>query len=193
MITLEQVEQLRAKVNVSYDEAKEALEASNGDLLDAVIYLEKNGKVTPPTSGGYYSSFHHDGESSDRGNGQSSPLNEKKTCTKNNGESFHDFMRRVWQFCCMVINKGNTNSFDIYRGGEYKTGLPITILVVLIVFAFWITVPLIIVGLFFGFRYQFNGPDFKKNTVNHVMDTAAKAAEDIKQSFTKPDSKSQNP
>lgn len=56
MTTLEQVEKLRAMANVSYDEAKAALDATNGDLLEAIILLEKQGKVATPSGGGYYSS-----------------------------------------------------------------------------------------------------------------------------------------
>jgi hypothetical protein len=45
MITLEQVDQVRERSNVSYQKAKEALEACNGDVLEAIVYLEteKNG------------------------------------------------------------------------------------------------------------------------------------------------------
>ena len=39
-VTLEQVEQLRAHAAVSYEEARRALEACDGDLLDALILLE---------------------------------------------------------------------------------------------------------------------------------------------------------
>lgn len=41
----EKVEMLKAKANVSYEEAREALNQSNGDVLEAMIYLEKEGKV----------------------------------------------------------------------------------------------------------------------------------------------------
>ena len=40
-VTLEQVEQLRAHAAVSYEEARRALEACDGDLLDALILLER--------------------------------------------------------------------------------------------------------------------------------------------------------
>jgi len=56
MTTLEQVEKLCAMANITYEEAKTALDAANGDLLEAIIYLEKQGKVTAPTGGGYYNS-----------------------------------------------------------------------------------------------------------------------------------------
>ena len=48
MDNLEKVEKIREKTGVSYEEAKAALEATNYDVLDAIIYLEKNGKVKAP-------------------------------------------------------------------------------------------------------------------------------------------------
>ena len=45
MDNFEKVEKLREKAGVSYEEAKTALEQCNYDLLDAMIYLEKQGKV----------------------------------------------------------------------------------------------------------------------------------------------------
>ena len=41
----EMVEKLRAKANVSYEEAKAALEKSDWDMLDALVLLESEGKV----------------------------------------------------------------------------------------------------------------------------------------------------
>ena len=39
-ITLENVDLVRERANVSYAEAKEALEACDGDVLEAIIYIE---------------------------------------------------------------------------------------------------------------------------------------------------------
>ena len=39
-ITLESIDGLRGRANVGYSEAKEALVACEGDMLDAIIYLE---------------------------------------------------------------------------------------------------------------------------------------------------------
>ncbi len=56
MVTLEQVEQLRQRANISYDEAKAALEETNGgDLLQAIINLEKQNCIKPPKGGGFFS------------------------------------------------------------------------------------------------------------------------------------------
>lgn len=44
MINLEQVDQVIERTGVSYKEAKEALEYSDGDVVDAIIYIEENTK-----------------------------------------------------------------------------------------------------------------------------------------------------
>ena len=47
MDEFEKVEKLRQRANVSYEEAKKALDEANGDVLDAMLALEAQGKVSP--------------------------------------------------------------------------------------------------------------------------------------------------
>lgn len=47
-VTLEQIDLLRERAKVSYQDAKEALEFCNGNMVDALIYLEKQNKVKIP-------------------------------------------------------------------------------------------------------------------------------------------------
>ncbi len=173
MATLEQVEKLREKANVTYDEARTALDASGDDILEAMIYLERLGKVQPPQDGGYYNS-----------KSQAEPVKEsanhhgEKNTPK--GETFSGLMGRFFHWCGRIITKGNENSFEVSRNNNVVIAIPLTILVLFLVFAFWIVVPLIIVGLFFNCRYVFKGPDLDKTDVNRVMDSAANAAENFK-------------
>ena len=44
-ITLEQIDLLMERANVSYTDAKEALEHANGDIVEALLYLEQNNKL----------------------------------------------------------------------------------------------------------------------------------------------------
>lgn len=173
MATLDQVEKLREHANVSYDEAKEALDATGGDILEALIDLEKKGKAKPPQGGGFYSN---------------EKVSEPKSCCPETvraarGESFTDVLKRFGRFLLKVLQKGNTNLFQVEKNGEVKVSLPVTILVLLLLFAFWITLPLMIVGLFFGLRYRFVGPDLGKESVNSAMDSVAKATDDLKHSI----------
>lgn len=41
MDNFEKLEKLREHANISYEETKQALENSNWDILDAMIYLEQ--------------------------------------------------------------------------------------------------------------------------------------------------------
>lgn len=44
-VNLDQIDELRKRANCSYEEAKEALENCNGDMVEALVYLEKQHKV----------------------------------------------------------------------------------------------------------------------------------------------------
>lgn len=173
MATIEQVEKLREKANVTYDEAKAALHASGDDILDAMIYLERQGKVKPPQNGGYYYS-----------KSQAEP--EKESASTNgerntqNGESFTRLVGRFFKWCGKIISRGNDNTFEVRRNDKVVIAMPVTILVLFLVFAFWIVVPMIVIGLFFSCRYVFRGPDLEKTDVNRVMGSAADAAENFK-------------
>jgi hypothetical protein len=182
MTTLEQVEKLRTMANISYDEAKTALDATNGDLLEAIIYLEKQGKVTTPTGGGYYSSEKTSDESA---GAYKKACWEKQTNNCNGGKSFVSLISKFGSFCLKMIRKGNANNFEVLKGEESKASAPVTAFALLLIFIPWITIPLLIIGLFFGFRYRFNGPDCSGNTVNDAMNSAADAAINLKKSMEK--------
>jgi len=47
-VGLELIEMLRERANVSYEEAREALEKCNNDIVEALIYLEKQDKIKAP-------------------------------------------------------------------------------------------------------------------------------------------------
>ena len=47
-VSLEMIEMLRERANITYEEAKEALEKCNNDVVEALIYLEKQDKIKAP-------------------------------------------------------------------------------------------------------------------------------------------------
>lgn len=55
-INVELIDELRKRANVSYEDAKEALEKNNGDLVEALIYLEKQNKVKTECGSSFVSS-----------------------------------------------------------------------------------------------------------------------------------------
>lgn len=176
MVTLEQVEKLRKYANISYEEAKKALEETNGDILEAIVNLEKQNRIKPPKESGYYKSR------KDKQNTKENNNEENRTGKGNydRGTSFGEVMGKIFRWCGEIINRGNKNSFEVMRGNEKVISIPVTVLVLLLFFMFWVIIPLLIVGLFFGYRYMFIGPDLGRENVNRAMDSVAEAAENIK-------------
>lgn len=171
MDNFEKVEKLREKANVSYEEAKLALENSNWDMLDAMIYLEKNGKVFRSGSESYTTKREQE-------------INSIPETEERDENDFSDTMKRFGHWCMKWIKKGNANDFVVTHRGKEIITVPITLLIVLLCFAFWVILPLLVIGLFFNMRYHFEGPDVHAVDLNQAMDDAANAAENMKQEFS---------
>ena len=186
-ITLENVEKIRERAGVSYEEAKAALVANNGDVLETLIYLERQGKSPTADKGGFYST--KSGAASEdpcdlvlmpqKGKGHGK--NQKDTWGKVWVWSFDD----VWQAFRDVLRRSISNQFEVWRADRLITSMPVLVLILLVVPFFWCTLPLLIVGLFFGFHYRFRGPDLGKDAVNKVMDSVSATLEDVTENIKK--------
>lgn len=176
MVNLEQVEKLRGYANISFEEAKVALEETDGDILEAIVNLEKRGRINKPEGGGTFNSKSEEDESHEkenRGTGNNS-------YSKSEDSSFSKMVGKFFKGLGNLISKGNRNTFDVIKDKDIAMSIPITVMAILLIFTFWITIPLIIVGLFFGYRYRIIGPDLGKENVNRAMDSVADAAENLK-------------
>jgi len=186
MTELEKAEKLREKANVSFAEAKEALENSGGDILNALIYLEKCGKVTEPAGGGFYSGADIPPESK----GTAPSNNANKSQSSGSGEEFADLMKRLGLFCLKMFNKGLNNHLEASKGDQHLFSCPVLIVILLVAFFFWVTIPLFVISLFCGFRYRFTGADLGRDSVNAVMDSATNVVDDVKRTFAESTSNS---
>lgn len=182
-VTLEQVEKLREKANVSYEEAKAVLERNNGDLLEALIELERRGKSDTAAQGGFYTTQSPGGPETEsllppvpvqggksKGGAKYAYSHTKTANTDGFGAAIRDLFQRSL-----------VNQVEVWRNGSMMTTIPILVLILLTVFFFWVTIPLAIVGLFMGCRYRFSGPDLGRESVNKVMDSVSATVEDVKE------------
>lgn len=197
MADLELVEKLRERAHVTYDEAKEALDACDDDLLDAVIYLERKGKVPPPSGNGTYSSRQTESTQQEF----TSYTTYKKP--KSDDGSFSDLMRRFADWIAGLLRKGRDNLFVVRRHGKVIVSLPVLVVILLIIFCFWPSVIALVTGLFFSCRYsvkdqksdEFNEweeestprnrqeSDSNSKNLNTIMDEVAEATESLKNEF----------
>ena len=193
MVTLEHVEKLCERANITYDEARKVLEKTDDDLLEAVILLEREGRIEAPRGNGYYNSkeARSGGNGAGQGAGDSAtgnnysangsvPANIQSQGGAKEETTFGDSMNSFFRWLGRILHVGNSNSFEVRKNDKKVMVFPVTVFVLLLLFAFWITIPLMVVGLFFGLRYVFTGPEVKVTSVNKAMNTAAEAAEDFK-------------
>ena len=173
MDELEKVERLRERATVSYEEAKQALEACQWDLLDAMVYLERQGKVEAPEQSSYTTQYE-----------EPKKLEEAVSNTEKEGGA-GAVLNRFIDWCKRILKKGNENSFVVERQGKRVVSMPVTLLVMIAILAFWIIFWVLLIGLFFGCRYSFEGPASMTVDMNKAMDSAANAADTIKNEFTK--------
>ena len=173
-ITLEQVEHLREKANVSYGQAKAALEYSGGNLLDALIYLEEKG-IIPRPEDAYYSTK-SEAVPPPQELTELSVNAPKPYKTAKQGRTGRYRPRRLLSWLRRILLD---NELEIWRKGQPITAIPMLIFLILIFCLFYVTIPLLILGLFLGFRYQIAGPDLENEALNHMMDSAANTASEV--------------
>ena len=182
-ITLEQVERLREKANISYEEAKAVLEEAGGSLLDALILLEQRGKVNADAGrSARYST--RPGSDGNIGAGTNAAEDETEEDARLLGIALITDGSRVKGFFQDLLRRGVENSLEVWRHGELMTSIPLIIAVLLLLVAFGITLPLLVIGLLFGCRYRLAGPDFDRSraggTVNRAATTVGDTVERMK-------------
>ncbi|MCR5687471.1 MAG: DUF4342 domain-containing protein [Lachnospiraceae bacterium] len=168
MDTFEKVEKLREKANVSFEEAKAALEEANGDLLDAMILLEKQGKAESRRESFSTKDSVTDVMVVDQ-------PEEKKE--RKRGNAFTDKLKVLWHKSC-------ENYFVIERNEQTIVNLPIWVFIIILVFTWHVTLAAMIVALFFGCRYSFRGASEMK-LANDVCDKVSEAADKVKEEYEK--------
>lgn len=170
----EMIKKLMEKAYVTYEEAQEILERCNWDLLDAIIYLERSGKVE---------------------NNDTTTIIEikedeqkKEDNTKKKQESYGgvgEIIGRIFKGLGKVIAKGNKNYFEIKKDNEKPIRISLTISILLLVFFMPPTVILLIIGLFCGYKYSIGGPNMNYHGVNDVFEKVSESADTIKKDFKK--------
>lgn len=172
MVDFEKVEKLVQKANVSYEDAKTALEAANGDMLDAIIALEKEGKVKRQTSS--YTST----SSADASPYRDVPAVVDET-NKTEGKSFFkDLGAAIKRGFKYTVD----NSVRVVRNDVEIIKLPLWISIIAMLCAWELLVIVIIVSLFFDCRYSVVGKD-NANEFNKVVDQASVFAGKVKESW----------
>ena len=101
MNELEKIDALRERFNVTYAQAKEALDATHGDLTQALVHLEKQ-----------------------------TPVDSKPQADKQDKEQSENFVRNVIEQIKSVIQEGNVTKVRLKNGEKVLIEIPATVGVV---------------------------------------------------------------
>lgn len=176
MEMIEKVERLREKANVTYEEAKAALEQTNGDLLDAMVLLERQGKVKEPAQ----STFSTEYEDQTEYIRVKEKVEEQEKSAPSFGKTVGSIFRGLIRFI-------KSTSFIVSKEENIFFTMP-TVVFALLLFFFWeILAPVMVIALFFGIRYSFEGEE-EAEKANTILHKAGDFAEDVRNEFTKKDS-----
>lgn len=171
------VEKLKNKFNISYEEAKIALEKSNWDILDAVVYLESIGKVPKPSVSTYFSNEYNESYKEAKSN--------DSDFKKGKGHKKGSLYQGFFEGACKIIDKCNNIFFKIKRHNAVIINLPLTVMIVLIFFAFWIIIPSAVIALFFDMEFSIGGKDIENSKINYVFKVLSDSVNKIKEEFKK--------
>lgn len=177
-ITLEQVGKLKDFADVSFADAKAALEAANGDLLDALVWLERAGKI--PTSGVSSYSTRDDQTTGSAPSPDPGPSPDE---TRAHHEKMKQEARRLGHLGKRWLIDNRLEAYHRSNGGELQ--VPLGVALILLIMAFWLVPVLLILGYILGWRYRLAGPDLDREDVNQVMENLNDTASDVVTSVKK--------
>ena len=191
MDNYQKLEQLVSKTGCSYEDGKAALEGCGWDMIDAVISLEKEGKLrketveqsSPETERSVEivsevapvvtADNRKDQDGGDAGTAGSSAggrTDEKEGAPK-----------RKLSFWKRFKNIMTGNRMLVLRSsGQLIVDLPIWIPVAALIMFFWATLAAAVVAIIFGCHFHFEGEDLGKTNINSTMDKASDYAEKVR-------------
>ncbi len=148
------VERLHAKAGISYADAKDALERSGWDMLEALVLLENEGKIDPLTA------FATSSDNSDS--------YEKVTATASKKENnFQETMGKIGDQIKNLFTDSITTYFVVMRHGKEILRLQVLIALVLCLCLWEGVLIALVVGLICDCRYTIDSAPAKNDTDNH--------------------------
>lgn len=168
MTRLEMVEKIREKTGVTYEEAREALEKANWDMLDAIVSLEKDKPAAEPFEEPVYVQENAE---------NAKPV--KKPVRRVNAGEVGNKIASALRWIGALIKKGENNHLEISYKDEPVMELSLVSLILIFLLCWWLPAILIVVGLFTGYKFRVTGSGAAGRIVNTVSEKASQKADEI--------------
>lgn len=149
-INLDKIDLLKERANVSYKEAKEALEKFDGDLVEALIYLEEEERIVKDD--------------------KDAPRPKKTAQRRRRPEDSFDrkaeaFEKKAEDFFTSLHHM----RFKIYRKNETLLNIPATIAILVGFFTIPFSILVLVAAVLFGYHIAVIKPDGDSYVVDEVI------------------------
>jgi len=157
MEEFEKVEQLVKVTGVSFEDAKNAIRACDGNIVDAMVYLEKLGKIN-------------------KNNTESRSMSAEEKCRK----AFEDVKKPAGKF----VDYMTKNKLSIKKGEDEVVKVPVGAAAILGCMAASVAVPAAFISMMCGYEYSLSGETGVEGT-NKVMGKVGDVAVKVKEECEK--------
>lgn len=149
-VSLEKIDMLMERANISYKEAKDALEMHNGDMVEALIYLEASNKTAK---------------------GKPGPgTRPNRNAHHNTKRPENDFFDDVKKF----FDKMNKTNFVVGNKTKKILDIPLTVAAILTLITMPVSMFLLILPYLFGYKISILDSEGKNVDFAHFGDEFAK-------------------
>lgn len=165
MELFEKVEKLSKMANVTYEEAKDALEAADEDMLDAMILLENQGKTSTEKRAEYSTKYEDNAELAVVADSESK--SDRKDDKMKSDNKLTNLLKKIWKVL-------SVNYLIIEKDDNRIVKMPLWMFLIILLVGIEIVPIVIVVSMLFGVRYSFTGESDLK-----AANEAAQKAEDL--------------
>ena len=164
MDRLNLVEKLRTKTGITYEDAKMVLEINNWDILDAILDLERQGKIKGPSVSIFYTNEY----------------NENYEVKKDSNYKYNSTFEGIFEVICKAIDICNNIFIEIKGKNNFFLKFPLTVVIVFLIFGFWLLIPVAVIGLFLDVEFFVESKKINTDKVNDILSKISKKVQNIK-------------
>lgn len=173
MTRLEMVEKIREKTGVTYEEARQSLEKTDWDMLDAIVALE-HAKADGNAAYAYAKAPEGAADAQ-----TTEAVEPRKRVVRHAGDA-GEKIAVVLKWIGNIIRKGEQGHVEVIRKEETIMSLSVTTIILLLLLCWWLIVLLVAAGLFTGYRFRFVNVPLIGRAANAASEKASDKAEEIK-------------
>ena len=154
------IEKLKNIENINYSQASEALNNSDWNMLDAIIYLEDRGIIEKPEISIFTTKDNRKEKIDIKDEKQDSGANEEK--------------KGLFEKVCNLFDIGNNIFLKLKKEGKELIAIPLTAVVIFMIFLIYAIIPLIFISYLFNIELSLEDSRGYSLEIDEINNTLSK-------------------